>query len=85
MADETPARRIEIDGDVLITDEEFCDVVLAGSTRRTSQRYDRLGLPFIYISGTKFRPLNAGRAWLADRIIRKTHQDQKRRRRGDGR
>jgi hypothetical protein len=81
MSNKDPARRIEIGGDTLITDEEFCRVALDDATRRTSQRLDREGLPYVYIAGRKFRPLNAGRAWLADRIVRKTHEQRKPRRR----
>jgi hypothetical protein len=59
---------IDIPGDVLVTDEEFCQEVLDRATRRTSRRYDREGLPYVMIRGRKFRPLNAGRAWIAGRI-----------------
>jgi hypothetical protein len=59
---------IDIPGDVLITDAEFCREVLDDATRRTSRRYDREGLPYVMIRGRKFRPLNAGRAWIAGRI-----------------
>jgi hypothetical protein len=65
-----PLRRIEIPGDTLIPDEEFCDEVLAGATRRTSQRYDAKGLPFAMIGGIKWRPIGEGRAWVAARIQR---------------
>jgi hypothetical protein len=64
----TTPTHIDIPGDVLITDDEFCREVLDGATRRTSRRYDRQGLPFIMVRGRKFRPLNAGREWLAGRI-----------------
>jgi len=60
--------RIEIGGDILVTDEEFCATVLAGVNRRTARRYELQGLPHVMIGGRKFRPLNAGRAWLAARI-----------------
>jgi len=60
--------RIEIDGDVLVSDEEFCALVLAGIHRRTARRYEREGLPFVMVGGKKFRPLGQGRAWLAGRI-----------------
>jgi hypothetical protein len=59
---------ITIPGDVLIPDDEFCREVLNNATRRTARRYDREGLPFIIIRHRKFRPLNAGREWLAGRI-----------------
>jgi hypothetical protein len=81
MSNKDPSRRIEIDGDILITDEEFCRIALDGGTRRTAGRLDHQGLPYVMIAGKKFRPLNAGRAWLADRIVRKTHEQHKRRRR----
>jgi hypothetical protein len=60
--------RIEIPGDVLIPDEDFCRDVLAGANRRTARRYEREGLPFVMVAGKKFRPLSQGRAWLASRI-----------------
>jgi len=62
-------RRIEIPGDILIPDEDFCAQVLAGASKRTSRRMEALGLPYVMIAGCKYRPLNAGRAWLAKRII----------------
>ena len=72
-------RRIEIPGDVLVLDEDFHRDVLAGANRRTGKRLEAEGLPFIKIAGCTYRPLNAGRAWLADRIKTK-NQTQKRRR-----
>lgn len=59
---------IDIPGDVLITDAEFCREVLDDATRRTARRYEREGLPYVMVRGRKFRPLNAGREWLAARI-----------------
>jgi hypothetical protein len=64
----TTAAHITIPGDILISDDEFCREVLDGATRRTARRYERDGLPFVMIRGRKFRPLNAGREWLAARI-----------------
>jgi hypothetical protein len=64
----TAHTHIDIPGDVLIPDGEFCDVVLGGTCRRTAKRYEMEGLPFVMIRGRKFRPLNAGRTWLAARI-----------------
>jgi hypothetical protein len=60
--------RIEIPGDILISDDDFCREVLNGATRRTARRYEREGLPFVMVAGKKFRPLSQGRAWLASRI-----------------
>jgi hypothetical protein len=81
MSDEHPdfSRRVEIPGDVLITDSEFCALVLAGSTRRTSARLEVEGLPYTFIAGRKYRPLNEGRAWLASRIKRRNQQKPSRR------
>jgi hypothetical protein len=76
----TAAIHIDIPGDVLIPDGEFCDVVLGGTTRRTALRYERDGLPFVMISNRKFRPLNAGREWLARRIQAVAYRPQRRRR-----
>jgi hypothetical protein len=59
---------IPLPDDVAVTDEEFCTHVLNGATRRTASRYEREGLPVLMLRGRKFRPLNAGRAWLASRI-----------------
>ncbi len=72
-------RRIELPDDVLVIDEDFHQEVLAGANRRTGKRLEAQGLPYVMVTGVKYRPLNAGRAWLADRITCKT-QKQKRRR-----
>ena len=48
--------RIEIDGDVLVSDEEFCALVLAGIHRRTARRYEREGLPFVMWAARSFDP-----------------------------
>jgi hypothetical protein len=74
----TPAH-IQIPNDTLIPDEEFCRLVLGGATRRTASRYESEGLPFIKVAGRKFRPLRAGREWLASRI--KVRRPPQRRRR----
>jgi hypothetical protein len=74
-----PADQIEIAGDVLILDSEFCRVVLAGATRRTAARLEAEGLPYAMVAGRKYRPLNEGRAWLAARIQRRGQQPQRRR------
>ena len=52
--------RIELADDVLISDEEFCALVLAGIHRRTARRYEREGLPFVMVGGKKFRPSARG-------------------------
>ena len=61
---------IQIPGDELVPDDDLA--VEWGTTRRTLGRYDRLpdGLPFVMLSGRKYRPLNASRVWLARRIRR---------------
>jgi hypothetical protein len=51
---------IPIDGDTLITDEEFCRKYLNGATRRTAGRYDHEGLPFVMVNNRKMRPVRAG-------------------------
>jgi len=66
------AEHIPIIGDVLIPDKEFRDQVLGGAVQRTSRRLDDQGLPYVMVAGRKYRPLNEGRAWLAQRIVRKT-------------
>jgi hypothetical protein len=73
------SQHIEIPGDSLIPDAEFCDQVLAGATRRTGGRLDAEGLPYVIIAGRKYRPLNEGRAWLANRIVRKSQLPPRRR------
>ena len=80
--DDQPKRtgHIEIPGDTLVPDPEFCDEVLNGATRRTAQRLDAKGLPYVMVAGKKLRPLNEGRAWLAARIVRKSQQPVPRRR-----
>ena len=72
-------RRIEIDGDILVLDEDFCKEVLAGSCRRSAKRLEAQGLPTIKVGGAIYRPLVAGRKWLADRIERKNVPSKRRR------
>jgi hypothetical protein len=72
-------RRIEIPGDVLILDVDFCSQVLAGSSQRTALRLETEGLPYIMVGGCKYRPLNAGLAWLAGRIKRRNPPQKPRR------
>lgn len=64
-------RRIEIDGETLISDRDFCLEFLAGCSRRTAARYDLAGLPFTFIRGAKYRPVLAGQEWLKSRIVRR--------------
>jgi|GEM_PF-4984114 len=66
--DETEGHRIEIPGDVLILDAELAKLWRCHD--RTLYRYEREpdGLPFVYVGGRKYRPLNACTAWLAGRI-----------------
>jgi hypothetical protein len=72
-------RSIEIAGDTLILDEDFCKQVLAGGSTRTALRLEAEGLPFVMVVGRKFRPLNAGRDWLAKRISRRNQPAKPRR------
>ena len=65
---QAPPSRVEIPGDTLLIDEDFCREVLGGCTRRTAKRLEAEGLPFIKLRGRTYRPLNAGRAWLAAQI-----------------
>jgi hypothetical protein len=74
-----PAGRIEIPGDILVTDAEFCTLVLGGATRRTATRLEAQGLPFAMVAGRKYRPLNEGRKWLAERIQRRGQAPKRRR------
>jgi hypothetical protein len=74
-------RHIEIPGDVLIPDADFCRDVLNDCARRTAKRYEAEGLPFVMVAGKKFRPLNAGREWLAARIQAQVAYRPQRRRR----
>ena len=74
----SPAQRIDIPNDVLILDEEFCRVVLAGATRRTARRLEHEGLPFTFVAGRKYRPLAEGQAWLAARIKRNGRSQRRR-------
>jgi hypothetical protein len=73
------AARIEIPGDVLVSDEEFCIEVLAGATRRSAQKLDAEGCPFVIVNNQKYRPLEEGRRWLAARIKRKGRPPTRRR------
>ena len=72
-----PNRHIEIPGDILLPDQEFCDVVLDGATTRTARRLEAEGLPFTLVRGRKYRPLREGRAWLAARIQRRNQPRKK--------
>ena len=69
MSENDAGPRIEIPGDTLVLDKEFCREVLDDCHVRTARRYEREGLPFVLVNGRKFRPLNAGREWLKSRII----------------
>jgi hypothetical protein len=80
MALKNRPRRIEIPGDMLVIDEDFCDEVLAGSSQRTARRFESQGLPFVMLGNCKYRPLKAGREWLAARI-KHPNQPQRQRRR----
>ena len=66
----TAPERIVLNGEELVRDDVFHTEVLAGANRRTGKRYERDGLPFIYVRGLKYRPLREGREWLANRIQR---------------
>jgi hypothetical protein len=72
-------RRIEIPGDILILDADFCEQVLAGASKRTASRLEAEGLPYLMLAGCKYRPLNAGLAWLAGRIKRRNAPQKPRR------
>jgi hypothetical protein len=67
-------RRIDLGNEVLVPDAEFCAEQLGGATRRTGSRLDGEGLPYVIIAGRKYRPLNEGRTWVANRIVRKQPQ-----------
>jgi hypothetical protein len=73
-----PAAHIEIPGNTLVPDAEFCRVALNNATRRTAARYEAYGLPFVMVAGRKYRPLNEGRAWLAARIERRNPHRRRR-------
>jgi hypothetical protein len=69
--------RIEIPGDVLLLDEDFCSLVLDGATTRTARRLDAEGLPYVKVRGRKYRPLREGQAWLAAQIQRHNRPSRK--------
>jgi hypothetical protein len=79
MSEKDQIRRIEINEDFLIPDGDFCQESLGGATRRTSQRLDKQGLPYVMIAGRKWRPVKACRAWLANRIVVKRQEPTRRR------
>jgi hypothetical protein len=86
MSDEShhrrpPAERIEIPGDVLLIDQKFCDEVLGGASTKTGKRLEADGLPFVFVRGFKYRPLNEGREFLAARIQRRNQPPKRHRRR----
>ena len=70
MPTETQPGHIPIPGDTLIPDREFRDLVLLGACPRTGRKLDAKGLPFVMISGKKYRPLAEGREWLKGQIVR---------------
>jgi hypothetical protein len=78
MSDENHHNRIEIPGDVLVLDAEFCNEALGGATRRTASNLDAQGLPFVLVAGRKYRPLKEGLAWLAKRIQRRGQPPKRR-------
>lgn len=67
-ADQSEPHRIEIPGDTLIPDSELAKMWRCHD--RTLYRYEREqdGLPFAFVGGRKYRPLNACNAWLARRV-----------------
>jgi hypothetical protein len=74
-----PAERIEIDGDTLLIDPLWCEVVLGGASRKTGSRLDAEGAPYVFIRGYKYRPLKEGRAFVASRIQRRNLPPRRRR------
>lgn len=59
--------RIDLpNGDVAIPNTEFAEKL--GVVVRTLNNYDRQGLPYLMIGGRKYRPLNAGLAWVVSQI-----------------
>ena len=42
-------KRIMINGDELVLDQDFCAEVLGGAHIRTAKRYEGLGLPFAMV------------------------------------
>jgi hypothetical protein len=74
-------KRIMINGDELVLDQDFCAEVLGGAHIRTAKRYEGLGLPFAMVAGRKYRPLREGRDWVAG-LIQRSGQTPKRAARG---
>ncbi len=60
--------RIKLPDDELIIDEALAD--LWRTTPRTLRRYEHEpdGLPYVIVSGRKYRPVKACAAWLAGRM-----------------
>jgi hypothetical protein len=73
---ERPERIPFADGDVLVRN----DIIAAelGSSERAMNRGDAAGAPFIYVSGVKYRPLNAYREFLAGKVIRRGQAPKRR-------
>jgi hypothetical protein len=74
-----PAERIEIPGDTLLIDSLWCKEVLGGASRKTGNRLDAQGAPYVFIRGYKYRPLLEGRAFVAGRIKRRGQPPTRRR------
>jgi hypothetical protein len=62
-------RAIEIPGDTLVLDQQFCDGL--GVSRRHAQKLDQAGLPYLIVGNKKYRPVREAGEWLAKRIVRK--------------
>jgi hypothetical protein len=71
---------IDIGDDKAIPDADFCRQFLNDATRRTAGRYDKLGLPYLMVNGEKWRPINAGKGWLASRIQQRNQKPERRHR-----
>ena len=61
--------KIHLPDDELITDEQLAEAWQ--TTTRTLRRYDNWpnGLPYVLVSGRKWRPVRACGEWLSARII----------------
>lgn len=70
--------RIDIGTDTLVRND-----ILAGEhgvCERTLDRGDAKGAPYTYVGGSKYRPINAYRAFIAAGIVRRQPPARRRRR-----
>jgi hypothetical protein len=62
--------RIQVGGEIL--ERNDITAVRYGESERTTNRKDRLGAPYLYIGGCKYRPVERFDAFILSQIIKKS-------------